>query len=140
MPNRLSLVSILLPLGIGLSFFILLGCQTLPLNHFNEVRIGQDKSDVIEILGGPNWSERRNGVDRWNYIFYQDGARLEKQIHFQDGLVTYKGPPMRSFFSAEERDKFNEEKERALSHRAPFRVPPTKSKKIPVRAPILNPE
>jgi hypothetical protein len=89
-------------------------CQTPPIKDFEHISLGQDKSDVIETVGGPSWSDRRKGIDRWTYIIYQDGVRLERQVHFLDGIVTYKGEPVQPFITAEEQDQFNAEKNLAL--------------------------
>ncbi len=85
-------------------------CQTPPIKEFEDVSLGQDKSDVIEAVGGPSWRDRRKGFDRWTYVIYQDGVRLERQIHFLDGVVTYKGEAIQPFITAEEQDVINSEK------------------------------
>lgn len=94
--------------------FFIGACQSAPIKEFDQVALGQDKSDVIESVGGPSWKDRRKGFDRWTYIIYQDGVRLERQIHFLDGIVTYKGEPVQPFITAEEQDEFNSEKNLAL--------------------------
>lgn len=96
---------------------LLLGaCQTSPIKDFNSIILGNDKSDVIEKVGGPTWVDRRQGQDRWTYILYQDGIRLERQITFLDGIVTYKGEPIPPFISAEEQDALNAEKNHILDN------------------------
>jgi hypothetical protein len=91
-------------------FTLLTACQSQPIKDFEKVSLGQDKSDVIETIGGPSWKDRRQGFDRWTYIIYQDGIRLEKEIRFLDGIVAYKGEPIPPFISAEEQDAINAEK------------------------------
>ncbi len=90
-------------------FFIfnLLGCQTSPIKEFNKISLGNDKSDVIELIGGPSWYDRKEGTDRWTYILFQDGIRLEREIRFAEGVVAYIGEPQKPFISAEEKDLIN---------------------------------
>jgi len=92
----------------------IIGCQTSPIVEFSRINLGQDKSDVIEHAGGPSWSDRKNGLDRWTYIIFQDGVRLERQVLFSEGIVAYVGDPVEPFISAEEQDQINTEKNLAL--------------------------
>ncbi len=93
---------------------LFLGCQTSPIVEFSRINLGQDKSDVIEHAGGPSWKDRKNGMDRWTYILFQDGVRLERQVLFADGIVAYVGDPIEPFISAEEQDLINAEKNKEL--------------------------
>jgi hypothetical protein len=34
---------------------------------------------------------RINGEDHWYYMYYNDDVRLQKEVHFRDGLVVYFG-------------------------------------------------
>ena len=90
--------------------FCLWACESAPLKQFEKVNLGHDKSDVLEIMGGPTYSARRNGMDRWTYVIYQDGIRLERQIEFLDGIALYKGNPKEPFITADEQDQLNAEK------------------------------
>lgn len=111
---RSTLYSLYRPLCVLLLAELLLSCQSKPILEFETVVLGQDKSDVLEAVGGPSWSDRRKGMDRWAYILYQDGVRLERHIYFLDGIVAYKGEPNPPFISAEEQDEINLEKNLAL--------------------------
>lgn len=100
-----------------LKFCLLIGlisaltdCQSKPIKDFEKITLGHDKSDVIEFIGGPTWSDRRDGFDRWNYIIFQDGVRLEREIRFYEGIVAYIGEPIKPFISAVEQDAINAEK------------------------------
>lgn len=88
----------------------LMACQTSPLVTFTQIQVGQDKDTVLELLGGPNWTERHHGIDRWIYLIYKDGQPIERQIHFKNGSVIYSGKPMSPFITAEEQDRINERK------------------------------
>lgn len=83
---RLSLASIYL-------FFVILasGCQTNMLKQFDKITPGMEKDDVLEMMGSPTTSLRFHGKDRWIYVFYEDKLRFEKEIHFFENNVTYKG-------------------------------------------------
>jgi len=60
---------------------------------FDEVKPGMDKDQVLEVIGGPRAVTRFHGKDRWFMMFYHDGVRYEREIHFTNGLVTYVGLP-----------------------------------------------
>lgn len=118
-----------LSIGLAMSILfgtVLLGCQSEPINDFNKVSLGHDKSDVLEVVGGPSWKDRRNGMDRWTYIIYQDGVRLERQVQFLDGIVTYSGEPIQPFLSAEEQDYLNAQKNFTLDRMETARGPQDK--------------
>lgn len=93
---------------------ILTSCQSSPIKDFEKVTLGHDKSDVIEFVGGPSWADRKDGFDRWTYIIYQDGVRLEREVRFLSGTVAYIGEPIKPFVTAEEQDVYNAEKNRVL--------------------------
>ena len=115
--SRLNRLSLLLP------SFLLISCQTAPLKEFENVGLGHDKADVLEAVGGPSWKDRRQGMDRWTYIIYQDGVRLERQILFADGIVAYKGEPIPPFITAEEQDEINSQLNLSLE-KIENRLPP----------------
>lgn len=112
MSTTYAFIHLLLIYTIGA--FFLSGCQSTPIAEFSRINLGQDKSDVIEFAGGPSWKDRRNGMDRWTYILFQDGIRLERQVLFADGIVAYVGDPIEPFISAEEQDSINEDKNKVL--------------------------
>ncbi len=95
---------------ILVSFSIFEACQSSPIKEFNKITLGNDKSDVIELIGGPNWYDRREGTDRWTYIIFQDGVQLEREIRFSEGIVAYVGEPVKPFITAAEQDSINAEK------------------------------
>lgn len=125
MSNTYALIHLLLVSIVGI--FLLSGCQTSPITEFSRINLGQDKSDVIEFAGGPSWKDRRNGMDRWTYILFQDGIRLERQVLFSEGIVAYVGDPIEPFISAEEQDLINAEKNIVLD-RMEKSNPPSTSK------------
>lgn len=106
-PLRFSLICLLSSLTI-----LSQGCQSSPLTEFGRLSIGDDKATVLEALGGPQSTKRRQGIDRWGYVLYQDGIKHLKQLDFYDGILIYKGDPVPPFISAEEQDRLNQKKNR----------------------------
>lgn len=87
------------------------GCQTNMKKAFEEIKPGMDKDQVLEIIGGPRAVTRFHGKDRWFIMFYTDGVRYEREIHFHNGVADYVGE---SYVAPEEKqaayvDKKNEE-------------------------------
>lgn len=101
-------------MGVTFISWVLCGCQSSPIVEFSRINLGQDKSDVLESAGGPSWRDRKNGLDRWTYILFQDGIRLERQVLFSEGIVAYVGDPVEPFISAEEQDRINAQKNLTL--------------------------
>jgi outer membrane protein assembly factor BamE len=86
---------------LGALLFLSLGCQTNMKRAFEELKIGMDKDQVLEAIGGPRAVTRFHGKDRWFIVYYSEGFRHEKEIHFTNGLATYIGdtyepPPEKS--------------------------------------------
>lgn len=76
---------------VTLCICTLSACQTNMLKQFARVKNGMDKHDVVELMGSPNTTTRFHGKDRWLYVFYEDNVRYNKEIHFNDGIITYAG-------------------------------------------------
>jgi outer membrane protein assembly factor BamE len=72
------------------SLFVI-SCQTNMVKEFDSLKVGNDKHQVIDKLGSPRHMTRMNGEDRWYYMYYNDDVRLQKEVHFKDGLVIYFG-------------------------------------------------
>lgn len=101
--------------NILIAIFIVLagltGCQTNMKKAFEEIKLGMDKDQVLEIIGGPRAVTRFHGKDRWFIMFYDEGLRHEREIHFLNGIADYVGNP---YVAPEEKqaayvDKKNEE-------------------------------
>jgi outer membrane protein assembly factor BamE len=92
-------------------FLSLTACQTNMKKAFEEVKPGMDKQQVLEAIGGPRAVTRFHGKDRWFIMFYEDGVRYEREIHFLNGIADYVGE---NYVAPEEKqaayvDKKNEE-------------------------------
>ena len=89
----------------------LTGCQTNMKKAFEEIKPGMDKEQVLETIGGPRAVTRFHGKDRWFIMFYHDGVRYEREVHFSHGIADYVGD---TYVAPEEKqaaivDKKNEE-------------------------------
>lgn len=105
--HRVSLLKVFFTLALGL--LTLAGCQSDLQLQFKKVRKGQEKDQVIELLGSPDRTQRIRGVDRWSYLYANDQGRIvESQVHFVDGRTTYVGPPPPESDAAEREDSQNE--------------------------------
>jgi outer membrane protein assembly factor BamE (lipoprotein component of BamABCDE complex) len=79
------------------------------LKEFESVHGGMSKSEVIEIVGGPQRTQRWHGRDRWEYRFYntREGDVI-REVHFEDGKSTYVGSAIKPAISADEQDRIND--------------------------------
>jgi len=82
----------------------MLGCATNMKEQFQRVKVGMEKDDVLSLMDSPQRTQRWHGMDRWTYIFYDDNQRLEKEVHFADGVANYVGDQYKPEVSAEQRD------------------------------------
>lgn len=76
---------------IILGSLIMISCQTNMVKEFDNLKVGYDKHQVLDKLGSPRGMTRINGEDHWYYMYYNDDLRLQKEVHFKDGLVVYYG-------------------------------------------------
>lgn len=94
----------------------MIGCQTSMYQQFEQVNVGMDKDDVLQIMGSPQRTQRWRGKDRWTFVFYEDRIRFEKEVQFHEGIATYVGyiwqPPKEE--SAEYIDQKNKERSEYL--------------------------
>lgn len=74
-----------------LAIYFLSGCQSSTIKTFDNLHAGMDKHQVLEAMGNPNATTRMHGKDRWVYNFYDDGIRFEKEVHFLNGVLVYRG-------------------------------------------------
>lgn len=77
--------------SVTLIVFFLVGCQTSQIRNFERIEVGWRKTDVVELLGSPNGTERVRGKDIWTYILYEEGVRYQREVEFTEGKVTYTG-------------------------------------------------
>jgi len=116
-------LKLILMIGFVLS---LTACQTSQLKQYQQLHLGMEKHDVLEIMGSPYKTGRSNDQDRWTYIFYDNQIRNEKEVHFFEGTAVYIGEKSKPLISAEEQDRINAELERHSANQYQA-VPPAKS-------------
>ena len=115
----------------------LASCQTPRYKEFEHVRNGMTKAEVIEVVGGPSTKLRRQGVDRWTYIFENHpGGEQIREVHFVDGKSTYVGTQIKSFVSPEVQDKINETKSRVLDEKERIGTGSAKGEDVEVFIPV----
>ena len=74
------------------AFLTLVSCSSSPTDIRKRVRVGMDKSEVLEILGNPSRSKRVKGADRWDYDMYDENdRRVVNYVYFKSGRVSYVG-------------------------------------------------
>lgn len=88
---------------------LLVSCQTMSHKNFEQVRVGMDKSTIIELVGGPQRTGRILGRDRWIYNFRSatEGEQV-REIHFEYGRAIYVGGRVSPNTPAEDQDRINE--------------------------------
>jgi len=85
------------------------GCAFNPSDAFKRVKKGQEKDDVIDIMGAPHRTARKKGQDHWTYNYTDERSiNVDQEVHFEDGLAVYVGPAPQPEVSAEEQDALNE--------------------------------
>lgn len=70
--------------------FLLVGCGTSPYKEYEKFPIGGDKSDLVEQVGSPIKSKRKNGIDIWTYRFFDGENKIFRDVHIKDGKVIEK--------------------------------------------------
>ncbi len=101
-------------LSLLLVGWVFLGCQTNQLKQYEQVKVGMDKGQVLELMGSPQKTSRLKGQDRWTYVFYEKGSEYQKEMLFDAGKSTYVGDIQAVQVSADEQDKKNEESNLAI--------------------------
>ena len=87
---------------------LLAACAYHIPSHFEQVKVGMEKNDVLSLMESPQRTQRWRGMDRWTYIYYDQEQRVEKEVHFSQGKATYVGEVLKPEVSAAERDQQNE--------------------------------
>lgn len=85
---------IFLAILCSLSLVFLVACATAPIESFPKIKNGMQKGDVIELIGSPHKTERKDGVDIWQYTFYEREKPVAKIIYFKENRVSYAGAPL----------------------------------------------
>ena len=98
--------------GLVMIAFALIGCQSPSHTYFEGVRVGMDKSDVLEAAGSPTRTRRSHGLDKWEYEYrYHPEGPQVREVQFENGKATYVGSKVEPKTNAEERDRLNAKRE-----------------------------
>lgn len=81
-------------ISIAIVVAAFLGCASQQGAFETNVQLGMDKSEVLELIGGPSSTRRRNGEDVWQYDFYSNDQKSSKELRFKNNKVSYKGDPI----------------------------------------------
>ena len=100
---------ILLRVTVSAMALFLISCQTARVRSFSDIKVGMDKSTVIDLVGGPAKSAHHGLKDRWVYIFHTQENEIVREVQFEHGRVSYVGNKITPEISAEEQDRLNEE-------------------------------
>lgn len=73
-------------------FILLTACSTAVKDSFAKITVGSTKSDVLEKVGNPKFTQRENSTDTWIYSYYEGEQEYRRNIIFVDGVVTNIGP------------------------------------------------
>lgn len=96
-----------------------ISCASTPeIGSFDRsIANGMDKDQVLTGFGTPNLTKRRNGMDVWQFYFYNGDNKTIKEVHFKDGKVIYRGSPVlpKSNETAKAVDERNSRANAALS-------------------------
>jgi hypothetical protein len=84
-------------------------CVTPAKKDFDKIQPGMYKFDVVDIMGVPDATYRRDGNDRWIFRYFENNQNMTKEVHFNESKVIYSGDPVKPEVSADEQDKRNEQ-------------------------------
>ena len=84
MLNKEAALKILIPVLLAT---VLAGCQTGQLENFKQVMPGWRKADIIEHLGPPHKTGRRNSIDLWTYEFFEEHMDKNYEISGYDSVT-----------------------------------------------------
>lgn len=74
-------------LTFSLCALLVTACASNLSKDLQKIQIGDDKDRVLELLGNPKRTNRIKDVDRWTYVYHQDGVEKSEHIEFKNGKV-----------------------------------------------------
>jgi outer membrane protein assembly factor BamE (lipoprotein component of BamABCDE complex) len=73
---------------------ILLSCSTPFHKAQKKIEVGMVKSDVLELMGSPKYTFRRDSQDFWIYRYYHQKVEYESVVVFKHSDVIQKLKPI----------------------------------------------
>jgi hypothetical protein len=64
--------------------FAVFSCSHNPYDNFQEIKVGDDKADVLDKVGSPLRSHFQNGKNIWTYRFY---SKAEDKLVYKDIIL-----------------------------------------------------
>lgn len=106
MLNYITIVSLVLLIN---------GCGTLPSQPIEKIKVGMDRSDVLDIVGSPNHVDRQRQPHIWKYNIVKGSQMEVKEIHFLGHNVSYVGDPKAREPIPQEKLDLSKEEKRVLN-------------------------
>lgn len=72
----------------ALGLVALTGCATSQIQRLENVKVGMDKTEVLETAGNPKYTQRKNSADIWVYIYYVGEKKFERGLRFENSRLT----------------------------------------------------
>ncbi len=72
----------------------LASCASNPTNDLERLHAGMDKDKVLEVAGNPKFTFRETTKDHWVYIYFKDNQEWQREVIFDDGIVTRISKPL----------------------------------------------
>lgn len=80
---------------IGVSLlFLSTGCATPVHERLEKLHTGMDKGQVLDLVGNPKRTIRKDSSDVWTFVYYQGDRRFERDVRFTNGHVSHVGAPL----------------------------------------------
>lgn len=76
--------------------FFLISCASQPAKEFDRLKTGMDKPEVLDAVGNPKRTFRKNDKDHWIYVYYRHDREIWQDVIFSQGLVTQVSAPSQS--------------------------------------------
>lgn len=72
----------------------LVSCASALYKEFEQLKVGMDKSQVVEVVGSPSRTDYRMNKHIWTYRFFDNGQPFTKELHFDKDKLVYIGDPI----------------------------------------------
>ncbi len=73
---------------------VLFGCATPYHAEQSNIKLGMDKSQVLNLMDNPKYTYRNDSRDHWVYRFHKNEVEQELELVFSYGELTQKKGPI----------------------------------------------
>lgn len=77
-------------------FAFTLGCSTPMPVALDRLKVGTEKTTVLDTVGSPQRTFRENGQDHWVYVYYRNDKQWLRDVTIEDGKVLKISRPISS--------------------------------------------